>query len=144
MAGRPSKPTALKKLQGNPGRRPLNDSEPIALEGMPEVPKGMGPVAARFFKRTAADLLSVGLLTRVDGLALANHCKAEALGEKYFRDALDEPYFYEHIYDKEGNLVKTTKKLSPATLGFIGCAKVSKAFLSEFGLTPASRAKLHV
>ena len=28
MAGRRPKPTALKKLQGNPGGRPLNDSEP--------------------------------------------------------------------------------------------------------------------
>jgi P27 family predicted phage terminase small subunit len=144
MAGRRPKPTALKKLQGNPGGRPLNDSEPNAPVGMPEIPKGMGHVATRYFKRLCADLLTTGLLTTVDGLALANHCKAEALGEKYFKDALEEPYVFEHTYDKEGHLIKTTKKLSPASLGFIACSKASKGYLTEFGLTPASRAKLHV
>lgn len=38
MAGRKPKPTAIKKLEGNPGKRKLNTKEPIPAKGMPECP----------------------------------------------------------------------------------------------------------
>lgn len=34
MAGRKPKPTAIKKLEGNPGKRKLNTKEPIPAKGM--------------------------------------------------------------------------------------------------------------
>lgn len=34
MAGRKPKPTAIKKLEGNPGKRKLNTKEPIPVKGM--------------------------------------------------------------------------------------------------------------
>ena len=34
MAGRKPKPTALKKLEGNPGKRKLNTKEPMPGKGM--------------------------------------------------------------------------------------------------------------
>ena len=34
MAGRKPKPTALKKLEGNPGKRKLNTKEPLPGKGM--------------------------------------------------------------------------------------------------------------
>ena len=39
MAGRKPKPTAIKKLEGNPGKRKLNTKEPIPAKGMPECPQ---------------------------------------------------------------------------------------------------------
>ena len=36
MAGRKPKPTAVKKLEGNPGKRKLNTKEPNPGKGMPE------------------------------------------------------------------------------------------------------------
>lgn len=33
MAGRKPKPTAVKKLEGNPGKRKLNTKEPIPAKG---------------------------------------------------------------------------------------------------------------
>lgn len=38
MAGRKPKPTALKKLEGNPGKRKLNTKEPVPAKGMPDCP----------------------------------------------------------------------------------------------------------
>ena len=35
MAGRKPKPTAVKKLEGNPGKRKLNTKEPNPGKGMP-------------------------------------------------------------------------------------------------------------
>lgn len=37
MAGRKPKPTALKKLEGNPGKRKLNTKEPIPAKGMQDL-----------------------------------------------------------------------------------------------------------
>lgn len=34
VAGRKPKPTAVKKLEGNPGKRKLNSKEPIPAKGM--------------------------------------------------------------------------------------------------------------
>ena len=39
MAGRKLKPTAIKKLEGNPGKRKLNTKEPIPAKGMAECPQ---------------------------------------------------------------------------------------------------------
>ena len=38
MEGMKGKPSALKELQGNPGRRPLNADEPKPQPGRPAVP----------------------------------------------------------------------------------------------------------
>ena len=43
MAGRKPKPTALKKLEGNPGKRKLNTKEPIPAKGMPNCPEWLLP-----------------------------------------------------------------------------------------------------
>ena len=34
MAGRKPKPTAIKKLEGNPGKRKLNRKEPVPAKGI--------------------------------------------------------------------------------------------------------------
>jgi hypothetical protein len=36
MAGRKPKPTAVKKLEGNPGKRKLNTKEPVPAKGLPD------------------------------------------------------------------------------------------------------------
>ena len=38
MAGRKPKPTAVKKLEGNLGKRKLNSKEPVPAKGMPACP----------------------------------------------------------------------------------------------------------
>lgn len=45
MAGRKPKPTEVKKLEGNPGKRKLNTKEPIPAKGMPNCPEWLLPEA---------------------------------------------------------------------------------------------------
>lgn len=45
MAGRKPKPTAVKKLEGNPGKRKLNTKEPNPGKGMPDCPAWLLPEA---------------------------------------------------------------------------------------------------
>ena len=60
MAGRKPKPTALKKLEGNPGKRKLNTKEPVPGKGMPDCPKWLLPEA-----NGNMDLKTVFLLDQV-------------------------------------------------------------------------------
>jgi phage terminase small subunit len=47
MAGRKPKPAAVKKLEGNPGKRKLNTEEPIPAKGMPACPDWLMPEAKK-------------------------------------------------------------------------------------------------
>lgn len=51
MAGRKPKPTTLKKLEGNPGKRKLNTKEPVPTKGMPDCPKWLLPGAKEEWKK---------------------------------------------------------------------------------------------
>ena len=47
MRGRKPTPTAIKVLEGNPGKRPLNDREPQPPKKAPSCPKWLEPDAKR-------------------------------------------------------------------------------------------------
>ena len=66
MAGRKPKPTALKKLEGNPGKRKLNTKEPMPGKGMPDCPKWLLPEAKKEWERLCVKLSEIGVLTEID------------------------------------------------------------------------------
>ena len=70
---RPAKPTALKIIQGNPGKRPLNQHEPKPASGC-EKPKFLKGRAARIWDEYAPELERIGILTAVDGHLFAAWC----------------------------------------------------------------------
>ena len=76
--GRPPKPTHLRALQGNPGNRPLNKNEPKPTKGTPRCPAWMSPGAKKAWKHIVPDLQRIGVLTVIDGAALAGLCHAYA------------------------------------------------------------------
>ena len=43
--GKNRKPTAIKKAEGNRGKRKLNEREPVALAGEPAIPKVLSRAA---------------------------------------------------------------------------------------------------
>ena len=79
MRGRRPKPTRLKMLTGNPGKRPLNDDEPRPEASIPECPPELGPVAREEWDRLVGELAALRLLTNLDRAALAAYCGAYAL-----------------------------------------------------------------
>ena len=66
MAGRKPKPTAVKKLEGNPGKRKLNSKEPVPAKGMPTCPDWLMPEAKKEWERLAELMNQMGVLTEVD------------------------------------------------------------------------------
>ena len=67
--------TALKVLRGNPGKRPLNKAEPVAMPGFPSMPSWLDREARSEWRRLKR-LLPVGLVCKVDQSALALLCQA--------------------------------------------------------------------
>ena len=79
MRGRRPKPTRLKVLTGNPGKRPLNQDEPRPEPAVPDCPPELGPVARREWERMVGELGPLRILTHLDRAALAAYCAAYAL-----------------------------------------------------------------
>lgn len=71
MRGRRPKPTRLKVLTGNPGKRPLNQTEPRPEITVPDCPIELGEVARREWNRLVGELAALKLLTNFDRAALA-------------------------------------------------------------------------
>ena len=84
MRGRKPKPTQLKVLDGNPGRRPLNDREPQPPEGAPEPPEFLDAEARAEWFRTAGVLQQMGTLSKADRAPLAAFCTDQPIFSKNF------------------------------------------------------------
>lgn len=159
MRGRRPTPTALKELAGNPGKRPLNKSEPNPEKGVPSCPAHIVGVARTEWNRISAALNVLGLVTELDRSALAAYCicygrwvdaekKVKKLG------VLCLPPKEQEERDQQQKLFVDLKQelppINPSQLIWNPyLAVANKAMeqmmkcLIEFGMTPSSRARVH-
>lgn len=144
-SGRRPLPTAVKKLRGNPGKRALNAAEPAPPVGVPQMPKGLGKVAAAEWRSIVPDLIQLGVLTKVDGKALAAYCHAFARWFQAEREVerhgiiVEEPIL---LMGEETGFVRLKK--NPACNVSETAMKIMKSFLVEFGMTPAARSRVRI
>lgn len=135
--GRPPKPTNLKILQGNPGKRPLNMNEPKFQEvDAAKMPPYLNKFAKKEWKRIAPLLKKVKLLTEADITALAAYCQA------YHRWLEAEKLLRIHGYTEETDKGNTIQR--PEVTIANKAMELMLKFGKEFGLTPSSRSSLHV
>jgi len=80
--GTKPKPTALKVLEGNPGKRPLNENEPKPEPKAPVCPKWLDNYAHKVWERLAPVLKQMGLLSfrRIEQLGNFTHRRIDARG----------------------------------------------------------------
>jgi len=134
MRGRRPKPTRLKLLTGNPGKRPLNRTEPRPEAVIPDCPLELGPVAKREWDRLAGELTTLRLLTSLDRAALAAYCGAYAMWAEVTE-----------AIQKYGAMVKSPSGFpiqSPYVAIVNRQAEIMMRIASEFGFTPASRSRI--
>jgi P27 family predicted phage terminase small subunit len=134
MRGRRPKPTRLKLLTGNPGKRPLNANEPKPEVAMPDCPVELGLVARREWDRMATELASLRILTQLDRAALAAYCGAYAM----WAEATES-------IQKYGTMVKSPTGY-PVQSPYVSIAnrqaEIMMRIACEFGFTPASRSRI--
>ena len=137
MRGRKPRPTVLKLIEGNPGKRPLNHREPAPPATIPECPEFLNTKARAEWERTSQVLAQMGMLTEADRSALAAYCVAysrwvEAEGQ----------------VARFGTIVKSPEKGFPMKSPYLTVAdqalETMRKLMVEFGLTPSSRSRIRV
>ena len=137
MRGRKPKPTAIKVLAGNPGRRPVNQAEPRfhVPERTPSPPAFLSDSAAEVWRDLGKLLRDAGLFTVVDRYALAMFCAAAGR----WMEA-------EHKLKETGPVLVSRETGNLYQNPYLHIANKAwgqmRQMLSEFGLTPAERSRL--
>ena len=132
--GRKPTPTAIKELEGNPGKRALNEREPKPQKKAPACPKWLEDEAKKEWRRLAKQMEQLGILTQVDMAAFAGYCQA------YARWKEAEEFITQH-----GSIVKTPSgywQQVPQVSIAQTYLKIMNKFAEQFGLTPSSRSRI--
>ena len=132
--GRKPKPTAIKELEGNPGKRPLNKNEPKPDKNAPRCPAWLEEEAKREWKRMGKILEQLGLLTEMDMAAFAGYCQA------YARWKEAEEFITQH-----GTMIRTPngylQQVPQVSIAQTNL-KIMLKFCEQFGLTPSARSRM--
>jgi P27 family predicted phage terminase small subunit len=135
MPGRKRKPTALKLVTGNPGKRKLPENEPKIDAAIPPCPKHLNQAGRKLWAEIGQELYDLGVLTGGDAgvfevyvtaLAMMRRVKPEIEKALIFQGPnggpLQNPYLA--IYNKAKEQVIKSG--------------------AELGLSPASRSRVSV
>lgn len=133
--GRKPKPTAVKQLQGNPGKRPLARREPKPKTAVKK-PYGLGQgLQARFWNEHAPELERLQILTGIDAAAFRLMAEHYALAVRAAMELHDDSLTVEgRDGPKKNPLVQVLRDQSAAF----------KTYATEFGMTPSARARLQL
>lgn len=137
MPGPPRKPTRLKILTGNPGKRRLNKCEPQPAPGGLVCPASMPREGKELWARIVPELERIGVATGIDQTALESYCRAYATW-KYAERKLQE----------EGMTFTSQNSGIPRPSPYVQIANTAAEniikWARELGLTPASRSRLQI
>lgn len=128
------KPTALKLLTGNPGKRDLPVDEPV-----PPPPNSLEPPSdlserGRYWWNHYTDfLVPMGLVTAADTSSLVRLCVVDAR-----LDEMDAEYNANGFLVMDDNGNRVVRNITAYT----GLYQARSQLMQQFGLTPSSRAKM--
>lgn len=141
-AGRKPKPTSLRLIEGNKGKRALNKKEPKLELSQPTPPQFLCDDAKVEWGRVVGTLFAAGLMTEMDRAALAAYCQAygrwaqaeRALARMADKDELNRALM---VKTTNGNAIQNP---------LVGIANKAKddvvRHAIEFGMTPSARARV--
>lgn len=139
MRGRRPKPTKLKVLAGNPGKRPLPEGEP-QFSGIPQCPEWLTDEAKAIWADVVPELVTLGIVGRLDRMCLAIYCQTYA---RYMQAEAEIDKHGITIIERGRDGVILSYKKNPAVTVSIEAQKLIRSFAAEYGLTAASRTKIH-
>lgn len=135
--GRRPRPTHLKAIEGNPGKRPLNEAEPKAPPGRPIAPPNLSDDAKKEWQYIVPKLDELGLLHKLDRRNLVIYCELVATFNEATAWVKDKGVIVSGR-DK-GEAIK-----NPAVQIQRDAARLISTYSRMFGLDPADRASLEV
>lgn len=135
--GRKAKPTHLKVVTGNPGKRPLKEDLLPPVE-IPSAPACLSRDAADIWLTTTMELAKLGIIARIDVHQIAAYCNIVSRMQKA-QAVLDE---HDLIYETHSEKTGTMFRVRPELKIIQDCEKLLARYAAEFGMTAASRTKL--
>lgn len=152
MKGRKPKPTNLKLVTGNPGKRPINKDEPRPDPAIPSPPDFLSKDALIEWGRVTNKLYALGLLTDIDMAVMAAYCQAYGQWAEAQRKLQEQPSVgmsggsKKTITKKNGDVVVEEKRGQFMTNPWIWISnkaweQMVKA-AAEFGMSPSSRSRV--
>jgi P27 family predicted phage terminase small subunit len=141
VAGRPPKPTGLKVLMGNPGKRPLPENEPKPEPIAPECPDWLCEDAKAEWARIAPQLERLGLLTQIDMAVMVGYCESYAQYKKtmQFIHKHDEVY---PIKNEDGS-IKYLQQVPQVSIANKALSNI-RAAATQMGLSASDRGRIEV
>jgi P27 family predicted phage terminase small subunit len=145
--GPPRKPTSIKKLEGNPGKYPLNDQEPEYAPVMvdAEPPAILTTEAGRaLWRGLLPALASINVLQETDLQTMTRYCRTwgRYVEVEGLIDDMDSGGHPIHKY------LQTTSNMNIIQNPLIGvsnrCSDMLLKLEAEMGLTPAARSRIVV
>jgi P27 family predicted phage terminase small subunit len=124
-----AKPGKLKELSGNPGKRPVNKTEPKPSTG-PAAPTVMSPRAKTVWAKLIK-AMPPGVFTSCDSHLLAAYCEAAAMHQIATANLIKGPH------EAKGSTGQT--KLSPWFAAQADAARLIVQLGAKLGLDPVSR-----
>ncbi|HIF9075729.1 TPA: phage terminase small subunit P27 family [Photobacterium damselae] len=141
MSGPAPKPTVLKLIQGNPGKRPINKNEPQPpkTKGKVRAPRRFNRESKKWFNDIVKRAESMGVMTDVDdiGVEMLVDAYAEYLA---LCEIIENAGF---VYVTKGTKGQKSIKANPAVVMRADAWKRISSMLQQFGLTPSSRSKIN-
>ena len=140
--GTKPKPTHLKLVTGNPGKRTLNRKEAKTKAAIPAPPAHLTADAVEEWERVATELFNIGILSEIDRAALAAYAMAygrwvqaeRAIAKMAEKDQLT------------GGLMIKTSNGNAIQNPLVGTANKAAAdmmrYAAEFGMTPSARSRI--
>jgi len=128
------KPTNLKIVQGTFRKDRVNEDEPNPEICVPNPPEHLSDAAKKEWDRISEELCNLGLLSEIDMAMLAAYCQI------YGRwvDAEEKLKGEEIVITTQANNLVQNPLVGVANTAL----KMMRPFLVEFGMSPASRAKI--
>lgn len=144
-AGRPPKPTALKLIEGNKGKRAINGAEPDPVYLNDLTPPAWLPAAAKdVWNEIAPKLRRACVLTELDVDALCAGCVAIAQYRHSVRRVGDDLVKAKHVETELGGVVEVGEHVNPWLIVQSMTYKQAMGIFAQFGLTPAARSRIAI
>ena len=133
MAPRP-KPTAIKELSGNPGKRAQPPNEPKPAIKLPAPTRWLSDDGRAEYRRVGRLLVKIRVMTEADQVALAAYAQNYVMWVNAMREIATD------------GLVQTQPSgrviVSPMFEVMKHAERDMRRYLLEFGMTPASRTRV--
>lgn len=141
----PPKPTALKLVEGNKGKRALNKQEPDPTYLSDLTPPGwLAPAAAEVWNEVAPKLRAAKVLTEIDVQLLAMGCVAIAQHRQAARRTGEDLVKSKIVEGKDGEPSYVGEHVNPWLIVQSMSFKQAMAVFQQFGMSPAARTRIAI